>query len=25
VVVPWSALKPVMVPTGPVAALAGFF
>jgi hypothetical protein len=25
VVVPWTALKPVMVPTGPVAALAGFF
>lgn len=25
VVVPWSALKPVMVPTGPVAGLAGFF
>jgi hypothetical protein len=24
VVVPWSALKPVMVPTGPVAVLAGF-
>jgi hypothetical protein len=25
VVVPWTALKPVMVPTGPVATLAGFF
>ena len=25
VVVPWTALKPVMVPTGPVAGLAGFF
>jgi len=25
VVVPWSALKTIMVPTGPVAALAGFF
>jgi len=25
VVIPWSALKPVMVSTGPVAALAGLF
>ncbi len=25
VVVPWAAFKPVMVPTGPVAGLAGFF
>jgi hypothetical protein len=25
VVVPWNALKPVMIPAGPVAALAGLF
>ena len=25
VVVPWSSLRPVMVPTGPVAVLAGLF